>query len=168
MLPFFYFCCMDFMQTDLGTLIRNAKILKEASAWVKSFDRDLKLKIEEMNRLQLQQGYDSEGVILRNQKTKKDFYSYITAEIYSEIGRFIRSGEHYTMKYTGDFYNSINVSEVSSYFFEIDANGDKGEENLFEKFGDDIIGLNIENKEKLAEILTEKYIKYVSEILSIG
>lgn len=158
MLPFFYFCCMDFMQTDLGTLIRNAKILKEASAWINSFSVDVKDQV--IYFIQKEQLFD-EGVDGNNQVI--GYYKPFT----EQLNPLKIAGEHYTLFDTGEFYKSMYIVVLQDSFI-VEANGDKSGENLFLKYGDDIIGLTELSKEKLAEILTEKYIKYVSEILSIG
>lgn len=158
MLPFFYFCCMDFMQTDLGTLIRNAKILKEASAWINSFSVDVKNQI--IYFIQKEQLFD-EGVDGNNQVI--GYYKPFT----EQLNPLKKAGEHFTLFDTGEFYKSMYIVVLQDSFI-VEANGDKSGENLFLKYGDDIIGLTDLSKEKLAEILTEKYIKYVSEILSIG
>lgn len=149
---------MDFMQTDLGTLIKNAKILNEASAWVNSFSVDVKDKI--IYFIQKEQlfdkGIDATGQII-------GYYKPFT----EQLNPLKKAGEHFTLLDTGEFYKSMYI-RVLQDSFEIEANGKKSDTNLFLKYGDDIIGLTSENKDKLTEILTEKYINYVREILQIG
>ena len=158
MLPFFYFCCMDFMQTDLGTLIRKTRLLSSAIAWYESIDKNVQEKIIDLiQNDQLQEGIDAKGKII-------GYYSYAT-EIITKGKK--QQGEPFTLFDTGEFYKSMYVV-ASLYDFVVYGDGQKTDKNLFQAYGDDIIGLTDLSKEKLAEILTEKYIKYVSEILSIG
>ena len=57
-----------------------------------------------------------------------------------------------TLYQTGDFYRSFKI-KVKKDYFEIDANPEKGDNNLFDDFGIDILGLNEDSKEKLINYL---------------
>lgn len=50
--------------------------------------------------------------------------------------------DHITLNDTGEFYNSFRVQlNYSDASIQITANGDKGDANLFQQFGVDILGL---------------------------
>jgi len=83
-------------------------------------------------------------------------------------------GTPFTLDWTGDFYRSINYI-VSTNSITFTANGNKAgvspysgkfeRANLFEKYGEEIIGLTEENKYKLKKLLKRKYIEYIKQIL---
>lgn len=149
---------MDFMKTDLGTLINNGNILKEASAWISSFSIDVKDEI--IYFIQKEQlfdkGIDATGQVIGYYKASTE-----------QLNPLKKAGEHFTLLDTGEFYKSMYI-RVLEDSIEIEANENKDGTNLFLKYDDDIIGLTRENKDKLTEILSEKYINYVREILQIG
>jgi hypothetical protein len=74
------------------------------------------------------------------------------------------AGSPYTLYDTGEFYASLYVGFMSDYFF-IDGDGDKGRENLFDKFGMGIIGLTDDQREWLGGEVIEKYKEYVRRVL---
>jgi len=59
---------------------------------------------------------------------------------------------HYTLLDTGEFYESFEII-VQKEAFIITADGQKEDDNLFEKYGDDIVGLTEESMTKLIEKL---------------
>jgi hypothetical protein len=156
-----------FDKTVLGEKLANLKRLQTAQLWIDSMDKDIQVLAVELNRMQLQQGFDSNNEQLKNIKTGKDKYALATKIIYSEIGRYIEAGGHYTMKYTSEFFNSIHVSEILNDGFEIDGNGQKKNANLFEIYGDEIIGLTYDSldilREKLKIKMIEKCREYVTQ-----
>lgn len=150
---------MGIGNTSLDILLRRMATLSEAEAWLKIFDSSTKSQIIEwIQQDQLtQKGIDGSGNVI-------GYYSPITELI--TRGRK-KAYTHYTLDDTGEFYRSMYVA-VFRESFAIIANGDKGEDNLFEKYGKDIIDLTDENLEKLKEIAKEKFIKYIREVLQIG
>jgi hypothetical protein len=81
------------------------------------------------------------------------------------------AGTHYTLKDTGEFFNSFHLRIYPGYF-EIDADpiktNDQGEtENLFYKYTEAIIGLTNESKEKLGREIIRRYAIQVRRHLNI-
>lgn len=96
-------------------------------------------------------GIDESGEVI-------GYYSEYT----SRINPSKKFNTHYTLKDTGEFFASFKLTIYPTYF-EIDANpmktNDKGEtESLFYKYGEGIIGLTEESKEKLCKEIIERYI----------
>ena len=148
---------VDLFQTDLGIITKNAKILNEVSAWINSFD--IQIKNEIIYLIQYEQlvskGIDAKGKVI-------GLYKPFT----EQLNPLKKAGEHYTLLDTGEFFKSMFIDVMRDSII-INGNGQKDNENLFIKFGDDIVGLTDENKEKLADLLLEKYINYVREILQV-
>lgn len=65
-----------------------------------------------------------------------------------------------TLKDTGEFYNSFNVVPYRGGF-TIKANPIKDDDNLFDDFGTDIIGLNEENLQILRDVYKDKVLEEV-------
>lgn len=104
---------------------------------------------------------DSNGDFLYSKKHESGVYSK-TTEIISK-GRKI-AGTRYTLFDTGDFFNSWEV-KADKVSITITADPIKpgnpfGGTNLFEEYGEDIVGLTDESKEKLKEMAIIKYLEY--------
>jgi len=151
---------VNLMNTKLGELLNRTRTIGFASIWQKVFSDD-KLKrqiILWIQNDQLQKGIDEDGDILG---------------LYSDFTEFINpekiAGTPYTLKDTGDFYNSMFIT-VYADSFVVDADAikvdDSGEQtDLFEKFGDGIVGLTKENKQKLADEIKKRFQIETSKIL---
>ena len=150
---------VNFLDTDLGVITKNAKMLNEVTAWINSFDFNVKNEI--IYFIQKEQLFDK-GVDANNEVI--GYYSIITETQYNPSKK---AGEHYTLLDTGEFFKSMFI-QVLNDSFEVNANGKKQNTDLFVKYGNDIIGLTTESKEKLVDILTKKYIEYAIQILQIG
>lgn len=72
--------------------------------------------------------------------------------------------DHVTLKDTEDFYKSFRVS-VNKVTIEITADTIKEGNDLIDKYGDEILGLTDESKEKLSRMALIEYIKYWQENL---
>jgi hypothetical protein len=106
---------------------------------------DIREDIADLNRFgQLfQNSEDSNGVSL-------DIYSDYTYSLKLEkFGTFPRN---IVLFETGEFYNSFKV-KINKDSFEIQADTLKGNDDLIEKYGEDILGLTDESKDKLIEII---------------
>jgi hypothetical protein len=116
--------------------------------WLKTFNYEFKKEIIFLiqNDQLTDKGIDEAGQII-------GYYSYVTELI--TRGRK-QQGEPYNLNDTGAFYRSMIVN-VFRDSFVIDADADKGQDNLFEKYGDGIIGLTDENLQKVALKIGEKY-----------
>lgn len=106
---------------------------------------------------QLQEGIDGNGQII-------GFYSPATEKITN--GRK-KAGEPYTLEDTGAFYDSFHIDPLSDGF-EIDADAQKNfVDNLFDKYGEDIIGLTDESLQKVIEFTKEKFFSIIQRQITI-
>lgn len=113
----------------------------------------IKLNTEGAPTSQLyEKGEDSQGRELKdiagNPATQSGYSPFTIREKQSKGQRV----DHITLKDTGDFYLSFNVTPFRGGF-KIDANPIKDEDNLFKIWGEDIVGLNEIN----LGIITEYY-----------
>ena len=145
--------------TRFDHLFKRARLLKEAQAWKQAFDSATKVQmIKWIQQDQLtDKGIDGKGIEIGN-------YSYAT-EIISRGKK--QQGDHYTLNDTGEFYRSMRV-EVETSLIWITGNGQKGNDNLYEKYGQDITTLTEENLNKLKAIISTKYTEYIKKILQIN
>lgn len=147
----------------LEMLLKRFISLNEDKLWREFFNnkQNQKYIIEELiQNDQLQKGIDGTGERITDNEGN-DSYSFLTEWI--TRGRK-QEGDPYTLKDTGEFYDSM-VINVSNNEIEIDADPIKTDANLFEKYGDDIIGLTDQSKEKLIEKLREFTINRARELL---
>lgn len=144
--------------TKIYELYKRAKKLNELRIWKQTFDSDTKKYLVTLVQKQLTElGVDGKGDVI-------GYYSYATELITK--GRK-QQGEHYTLKDTGAFYNSMNA-EVTDALIWVIGNGRKGKDNLYQKYGEYITTLNEESIKKVQEIVTEKYIEYIRKVLQIN
>lgn len=151
------------MDTVLGEVINVFKFMENRTFW-KYVLQDKKFQIWTLDLIRQDQlfkeGQDGDGNIL-------GYYSAYTEELNPEK----KAGSHYTLKDTGDFYESM-IFNIFVDYLEIDADPIKtdkitGEEtNLFQKYGEDILKLNEENLELFKIKLVEKYIETVKMLSS--
>jgi hypothetical protein len=133
------------------------KILFEVWKNFKVREFIIKLNTEGLPTSQLfNKGEDSLGVSLGD-------YSPFTKQIKAEKGQRL---DHITLKDTGDFYETFFVTPFLKGF-SINADGNKGGgDNLFDDFGQDITGLNEENKIILCEFIRPFFIAEAAKVLS--
>ena len=151
------------MDTVLGEVINVFKFMENRTFW-KHVLKDEKFQIWTLDLIRQDQlfkeGQDGDGNIL-------GYYSAFTEQLNPEK----KEGSHYTLKDTGDFYESM-IFNIFVDYLEIDADPIKhdkitGEEtNLFQKYGEDILKLNEENLELFKIKLVEKYIETVKMLSS--
>jgi hypothetical protein len=143
-------------QSKLHEMLRKHRLMSEAVAWLEVFDSATKKQVLDWIRKDqlTAKGIDADGNVI-------GYYSQVTEMI--TRGKK-QAGSHYTLDDTGAFYRSMYVTVFRSSL-EIDANGDKGEEDLFEKYGQKIIGLTEENMGNLRQVVKEKYIAIAKKIL---
>jgi len=142
-------------QSKLHELLKRGRVLSDAVAWFDAFDTKQKNDILHMIREdQLRsKGIDGTGEVI-------GYYSFVTTLI-NPLKRF---NTHYTLYDTGAFYRSMFVTVLMDRI-EINANADKGDENLFEKYGTQIIQLTDENFEILKASVRASYIDYAKKTL---
>jgi hypothetical protein len=141
------------MQTELGRLLNRSRTLSTRYLWQLVF-RDVRLRKMVLRWIQedqlRKQGIDEDGDVIGE-------YSEFTEMINPEKV----AGTHYTLFDTGEFYESMKIVVLNdSIVIEANANkvNEDGEtENLFQKYGEGIIGLTTENKQKLATEITRRF-----------
>ena len=93
-------------------------------------------------------------------------YTPFTINSKNERGVPVPSDFHITLFDTGQFYSTFVIIPGKD-FFEIDANPIREDSNLFEDFGEDIIGLNDENLQILIDFFKETVVLRVKEQLRL-
>lgn len=152
------------MDTSLGLMLKAAQTkLKTKDIWFRVFRNDPFLRKQILNWIQqdqlFKQGIDEDGDVI-------GYYGEFTEAINPEKV----AGSHYTLYDTGEFYASMYVA-VNTNYIEIVADPIKiddrtGEtDNLFNKYGEGIIGLTDENKTKLALAVAIRFRREAAKIL---
>lgn len=168
--PFFYI--FDFMEgifkkTVIAEKFKKLKEINQIKIWIDSLDRDTQeviLNLIKYNQL-TGKGINEFGEIIGR-------YSPLTEEINPEKV----AGTPYTLKDSGEFYNSMTVTPMADGFL-VDADDVKtgyarsGNEiiqkttKLFDLYGDSIVGLTEESKEELRKYILIKLIENVKKAL---
>lgn len=149
------------MQTQLGAVLNKFRAIRTQDIWQKVFlDKTLSRMILEMIQQDqlFKQGIDEDGDIIGT---------------YSEWSEMLNpekvAGTPFTLFDTGAFYESMKIVVLNDAFvveaqpIKIDENGEKTD--LFENYGEGIIGLTDENKEKLAIAIKARFIIEVNKLL---
>lgn len=149
---------IDFMDTILGEKLRKMSTLSDAVAWYSAFTPAFKNEI--LSWIQDDQlrkrGVDEDDEVI-------GYYSLWT-EIHSRGKK--KFGDHYTLEDTGEFFKSMFVVVLSDSIV-IEADPIKGDDNLFFKYGEGIIGLTEENLEFFQLELADKYREYARQVLQL-
>ncbi len=135
---------------DEGLLLRNFVSIPA----VQTFILDLNKRDQLFNK-----GVDSENRAL-------GVYTPFTINSKQERGVPVPSDFHITLFDTGEFYSTFVIIPGKD-FFEIDANPIREDTNLFEEFGEDILGLNDENLQVLIDFFKETISLRVREQLGL-
>jgi hypothetical protein len=150
---------IDLKNTVLGEVLQRTRQIKSPTLWRRVFsDPNLQrwiLDLIRKNQL-LKAGVDEDGVII-------GVYSPVTQAINPKK----KAGTPYTLFDTGDFYRSM-IIYLGTNFFDIDADPIKGNDNLFKKYGDGIIGLTEESKERLRRETQRRYEIELRKLLRIN
>jgi len=146
-----------FVKTRLYRVVKALAQLDEDLVWLDTVDSDeFKAQFVAWIHEQLQRGEDGDGDIM-------GLYSAATEAINPEKVE----GTPYTLKDTGDFYNSMFlVAMVDELILEAEADKDE-DVNLYQEYGTAITKLNDENFELLKERVKEGYKAYIRRLLSI-
>jgi hypothetical protein len=147
---------MEVLKTFLKNFIREMNVDRLMREIMK--DERLKSYFIELNQEQLyEQGADSKGHQLEP-------YTFATMNIKRKKGqRYDRT----TLKDTGKFYKSFRIV-VQSDGFIIQADGQKEEMNLFDRYGIDILGLNEVNMYQFQQILAREIRTKIIQAISIN
>jgi hypothetical protein len=152
---------MDLTQTVLGDALQRAIQLKHAEIWRLVFkDEQFKEQILDWIRWDqlYNEGVDELGEIIGT-------YSTYTEMLNPEK----QAGTPYTLYDTGAFYRSMSIA-ILDLAIEIDADPIKTDEfgqttDLFAEYGEGIIGLTDESKQKLVDELIIRYQNETSKLL---
>ena len=87
------------------------------------------------------------------------FNSLADRTTYSLFDQKGRGGKQYTLRDTGEFWDSFKVI-VEKGSITINADPIKDNDNLFEIYGTDIVGLTDENLQILINVALENFIRY--------
>lgn len=137
-------------KSKLHEMLRKNRSMNEGVVWLKSIDSATRTEILRMIKEDqlTAKGIDATGEVI-------GYYS-LTTELISK-GRK-KFNTHYTLDDTGYFYRSIFVRVLANEI-QINADGDKDDENIIEKYGSKILNLTNENLELLIERVKKAYIK---------
>lgn len=153
---------MGIMDTILGSKMRQFSKINDDFIWLKvTNDTQFKLWILDTirNDQLFKQGIDGDGDVI-------GYYSAFTEMLNPQK----REGEHYTLFDSGDFYRSMLVY-IGKKYIDIDADPIKTDErtgeteNLFFKYGENIIALTNENMAILRQKIKEGYQRELRNIL---
>lgn len=146
------------MLKSVKHILNKAIKLDEVKAWKFAIDVDLKKYIIKLNTIDqlFDDGIDSLGDSLGE-------YSPFTVELKKIKGQ---PTDRITLKDTGKFYKTFKI-EIKNDSFFINANPIKEDNNLFDDFGNEIVGLTEENQIKVSKIILDNTIKYIRKQLGL-
>lgn len=153
--------------SGIWELIDRVNATSEGEVWRFALSQeDLQDEIIRLNtESQLfDEGIDSKGFLLDNSYnpyTNPGQYAPFTIEVKKTRSGMGGRHEHITMYGLGAFYRSFYVEFDDDYFY-IKANGDKGKDNLFDMFGEDILGLTPFNTVRIQPIVYVYYGEYIA------
>lgn len=154
----------DLMETALGIVLNRYRNLKEEYLWRKVFNdqifRTWVLDLIRQDQL-FEKGIDGDGDIIGT-------YSEYTEMMNPEKV----AGTPFTLFDTGEFYKSF-ILYIYKNYVEVDANpikiNDKGEkENLFWKYGENIIALTDSSLQKLRTEFLARFTNELKELLYLN
>jgi hypothetical protein len=137
-------------KSKLHEMLRKNRAMNEGVVWIKSIDSATRTEILRMIKQDqlTAKGIDATGEVI-------GYYSLATELITK--GRK-QQGDHYTLDDTGYFYKSMFIRVLANEIL-IDADGQKDEENIIDKYGSKILNLTNENLQLLIERVKKAYIK---------
>jgi hypothetical protein len=137
-------------------LLDETIAIDDTQAWLYALGHEdvrkeiLRLNFE--NQL-FEEGIDSLGQPVTNKLTGSSNYSPFTIDIKRKTGL---PYDRITLFQDGTFYRSKRLT-YDSESYTIDANGDKSDKNLFDVYGDDVLGLTDFNKERIEIVILRYY-----------
>ena len=141
--------------TKYHALLKRRHLLNDALTWMYFFTNENKDAIIEMVRQRLfETGENKFGDIIGT-------YSFMTEQI---TGGEKQQGDPYTLKDSGDFYESIFISVFNDLFEINDGQGAEKMKNQ-DWWTDDIVGLNEEQKDEVIKMIRKHYLDYAKKIL---
>jgi len=141
--------------TKYHALLRRHLLLSDGVAWFEFFTTEHKEAIINMVTKRLYEtGEDKFGEVI-------GLYGYGT-ELAS--GGEKQEGDPYTLKDTGEFYESMFIS-VFNDLFEINDGQGADKMKGQDWWTDDIVGLNDEQKNEVIKMIKKHYLDYAKKIL---
>lgn len=151
-----------FENTRVMNLLMAVSQIKSSDVWRSIFSetefQQFVLDLIRIHQL-FEQGVDETGDVI-------GYYSWATENLYNPEKV---AGTPYTLKDTGEFYRSMEVTlgdlelTINADPMKTDKTGQRT--NLFEKYGEGIIGLTEESKEQLRKEVLEKCFGEVRRLL---
>jgi len=131
--------------------------INDSDAWLFALSHDYVRK--EIVRLNTESQLFDEGIdsLGRDLGTYRPF----TIEVKQKTGL---PYDRVTLFQDGTFYGSFRVT-YDAESFTIDANGDKGDKNLFDVYGEDILGLTDFNMERVNSVILQYYAEWFEKLL---
>lgn len=156
-----------FSNSSLGVFMKNQPSkLNTDAIWVKIVGSDeVKDFIVHLNTEEqlFEKGIDSTGETLTN-SLGRTAYTPLTVKIKQSKSGKASKVSNITLYDTGEYYESHAV-KVTSKGFTITSNPNKGDTNLYNEWGSEIVGLTEESLQKLIDLLLERYIKYTRNVI---
>ena len=150
-----YFEVVAIGNTKYHALLRKQLLLSDAVAWMEFFTTKNKEAIINMITERLYDtGEDKLGDII-------GLYEYET-ELAS--GGEKQEGDPYTLKDSGEFYESMFISVFNDLFEINDGQGAEKMKNQ-DWWTDDIVGFNEEQKDEVIKMIRKHYLDYAKKIL---
>ncbi len=163
---FFYLCIMLLLKN----LAKKISKLDQGEIFVEVFKKqdaqEFIIKLNTFDQI-YEQSIQADGAAVVSTNSTPGFYSKTTEELnkgvtftYLGLGHQKVFGDTYTLFESGEWFRSFHVV-LKDGFFEITADPQKEDGNLFEKYGQDIYGLTDESIGKLAEFILPEVIKEI-------
>lgn len=138
------------IRTSIDEVFSKATKFSDAEAWrFAQNNPDILPRIREWIKDQLDEGVDENDIIIG---------------YYSPSNRLRKGRATYNLLETGYFRNSIVIYFTPNGIL-IDADAQKPDANLFELYGQGIVGLTADHMDELTEIFRNEFIKYALSLL---
>ena len=145
-----------FNKTRLYAVTKRLSELDEDLVWLSVVDKEeFSEQFVKWIQEQLQEGKDGNNKFM-------GFYANSGRKDY---GAIYNAGDPYDLKDTGDFYNSMFLVALKNQLI-LEADAQKDEDNLYQKYGQAITKLNAENFEKLKQEVKHGYILFIKQLLA--
>tara|TARA_R110000868_G_scaffold261761_2_gene519929 strand:+ start:2444 stop:2923 length:480 start_codon:yes stop_codon:yes gene_type:complete len=138
--------------------------INDSDAWLFALSQDdVRREIVRLNTEDqlFENGIDSTGNFITNQLTGSSTYAPFTIKVKQKTGL---PYDRITLFQTGRYYGTYRVT-YDAESFTIDANGDVGDKNLFDVYGEDILGLTDFNMERVKVVILQYYVKWLEDRL---
>jgi hypothetical protein len=152
---------VNVMGTEIGSVLKRSRLLFDSVIWFDSVDGNVRrLILHWIQNDQLrEEGIDGDGNVI-------GYYSQFTESVSGGLKKF---NTHYTLEDTGEFFREMFVIVLrDSLVVDSDGADKSNGDNLFNKYGNEIVDLTDENMEKLVALLRIKYIIKTRKMLGLN